>query len=213
VLQVTDHQPAALRPLEEVREQVRADFEADRSAKAARARAEALLARAKKGEALEALATEIGGVVQDSAGIARSAGFPDPAIATEAFRLKPLVAGEPADVGLAAMSGGRYALVVATAVKSGDLSQFSPQIRTQLPAGRDGAPGLRQGIARSVRGHGRRRAALMPVDIGTTVPTSDMKKPVATRAFSLAKDWASPWRSEAMPQWLSLSRPAMPRML
>ena len=51
----------------------------------------------------------------------------------------------------------------------------------------------------------------MPVDIGTTVPTSDMKKPVATRAFSLAKDWASPWRSEAMPQWLSLSRPAMPR--
>ncbi|MCZ8318152.1 MAG: peptidyl-prolyl cis-trans isomerase [Lysobacteraceae bacterium] len=132
VLQVTDHQPAALRPLEEVREQVRADFEADRSAKAARARAEALLARAKKGEALEALATEIGGVVQDSAGIARSAGFPDPAIATEAFRLKPLVAGEPADVGLAAMSGGRYALVVATAVKSGDLSQFSPQIRTQL---------------------------------------------------------------------------------
>ena len=65
-------------------------------------------------------------------GIARSAGFPDPAIATEAFRLKPLVAGEPADVGLAAMSGGRYALVVATAVKSGDLSQFSPQIRTQL---------------------------------------------------------------------------------
>ena len=37
----------------------------------------------------------------------------------EAFRLLPLEAGKPADVGLASLSGGRFALVVATKVTPG----------------------------------------------------------------------------------------------
>jgi peptidyl-prolyl cis-trans isomerase D len=134
VLQVTEHAPAALRPLAEVREQVLADLTADRTAKAARARAEALLERARKGETLDALATELGVVPQDSNGVARQAGFPDPAIATEAFRLLPIEAGKPADVGLAALSGGRFALVVATQVTPGDLSTLTPDVRAQLRA-------------------------------------------------------------------------------
>jgi len=134
VLQVTDHAPSALRPLAEVRDQVQADLQADRLATAARERAEALLERARKGETLEALATELGVVPQDSNGVARQAGFPDPAIATEAFRLLPIEAGKPADVGLAELSGGRFALVVATKVTPGDTSTLTPDVRSQIRA-------------------------------------------------------------------------------
>jgi peptidyl-prolyl cis-trans isomerase D len=132
VLQVTEHAPAALRPLAEVRDQVLADLQADRLATAARERAEALAERARKGETLDALATELGVVPQDSNGVSRQAGFPDPAIATEAFRLLPLEAGKPADVGLAALSGGRFALVVTTNVTPGDVSTLTPDVRSQI---------------------------------------------------------------------------------
>lgn len=132
VLQVTEHIPETVRPLAEVREQVRADFEADRAARAARAQGEALLARAGDGESLDALAAELGTVVQTSAGLSRSAGFPDPAIATEAFRLLPAAEGRPAEVGLAAMAGGRYALVQTVAIQPADLTDLTPAIRAQL---------------------------------------------------------------------------------
>lgn len=134
VLQVTDHAPPTLRPFAEVRDQVQADLQADRLATAARERAEALLERARKGETLEALATELGVVPQESITVARQAGFPDPAIATEAFRLMPIEAGKPADVGLAELSGGRFALVVATKVTPGDTSTLTPDVRSQIRA-------------------------------------------------------------------------------
>ena len=134
VLQVTEHAPKALRPLDDVREEVLADLRADALAKAARERAEALRERARAGETLEALAAELGVVAQDSNGVARQAGFPDPAIASEAFRLLPIEAGKPADVGLAAMSGGRFALVVATRVTPGDTSTLTPDVRSQIRA-------------------------------------------------------------------------------
>ncbi|WP_461057065.1 peptidylprolyl isomerase [Silanimonas algicola] len=132
VLQVTDHAPAALRPLDEVRDVVLADLQADRLATAARERAEALLERARGGESLETLAAELGVVPQDSNGVARQAGFPDPAIATEAFRLLPIEEGKPADIGLAALSGGRFALVMATKVVPGDTSALTPDVRSQI---------------------------------------------------------------------------------
>lgn len=132
VLQVTEHSPQTVRPLAEVREQALADLLADRAARAARERGEALRHRALAGESLDALAAEAGTVVQESAGLSRSAGFPDPAIATEAFRLRPQAEGQPAEVGLAAMAGGRYALVVTTAIEPADLAGLTPAIRAQL---------------------------------------------------------------------------------
>lgn len=132
VLQVTEHIPETVRPLAEVREQALADLQADRAARAARERGEALLARARAGEDLESLAAELGVVVQESRGLSRMAGFPDPAIAAEAFRQQPPAEGQPAEVGLAAMAGGRYALVSTTAVEPADLGDLTPAIRSQL---------------------------------------------------------------------------------
>lgn len=134
VLQVVEHHPSVLRPLAEVRDRVLVDLQADRLAKAARERADALFERARKGESLDALATELGAVLQESIGVSRQAGLPDPMIVTEAFRLLPIEAGQPADVGLAALGGGRYALVVSTKVTPGDLSALTPDIRTQIRA-------------------------------------------------------------------------------
>ena len=132
VLQVTEHSPAAVRPLAEVRDDVLADLQVDTLAKAMRAQADALLERARQGESLAALASEVGGVVQDAARVSRQAGLPDTAIVTEGFRLQPLVAGQPADVGLAALGGPRFALVAAAAVNEGDLADLTPEIRGQL---------------------------------------------------------------------------------
>lgn len=134
VIQVTDHAPSVLRPLEEVIDQVRADLQADRREKAARAAAEALHARARAGEPLEALAAEVGGVVQQSSGVFRQAGLPDAAIVREGFRLLPQEEGKPADVGLAALGDGRYALVVATGRKPGELEGLGPEVRAQIRA-------------------------------------------------------------------------------
>ena len=132
VLQVTEHVPAAIRPIAEVRDQIIGDVLADARDKAARAQADALLARASKGETLDALATELGVSAQDATSVSRQAAAPEAALVREGFRLKPLVAGEAADVGLASLNGGRYALVLATKSTPGDLAGLTPEIRTQI---------------------------------------------------------------------------------
>jgi peptidyl-prolyl cis-trans isomerase D len=132
VLQVTEHVHAAVRPIAEVRDQIVGDILADAREKAARAQADALLARARKGETLEAIALELGVTAQESLALNRQSGTPDSALVREGFRLKPLVAGEAADVGLASLAGGRFALVVATKSSPGDLAGLTPEIRTQI---------------------------------------------------------------------------------
>jgi peptidyl-prolyl cis-trans isomerase D len=134
VLHVIDHQPAAPLPLASIRDRVMADLMADRLAKASQARAEAMLARATKGESLEALATEAGRPVSDVPGVQRQA--PNPQIAPlidTAFRMARPVAGKP-QYALAKLAPDRYALVTVTAVTDGDLSRLDAQTRARLKA-------------------------------------------------------------------------------
>jgi hypothetical protein len=215
VIQVTDHAPSVLRPLEEVIDQVRADLQADRREKAARAAAEALHARARAGETLEALAAEVGGVVQQSSGVFRQAGLPDAAIVREGFRLLPQEEGKPADVGLAALGDGRYALVVATGRKPGELEGLGPEVRAQIRA---------QGRGCAATWNARPSSRPCAASSRSPSPKSGSEgrgggHPAAARKQKKPAPWRGlfPFLPEGLPapgpQCPSPSSPAMPRML
>lgn len=132
VLRVIEHKPAAPIPLVQIRDRVMVDLQADRVAKATKAQAETLLARAGKGETLDQLATSLSLSVAVMPGLTRS--VPNPplqALASEAFRLSPPDKGKT-EIGLARMGPGRYVLVEVTAVREGDLSSLDAATRDSL---------------------------------------------------------------------------------
>jgi peptidyl-prolyl cis-trans isomerase D len=132
VVHVIDHQPAAALPLASVRERVSADLLADRASKAAKAAADALLARAKKGETIDAIAASIAQPVSDVPKVGRQA--PNPQLAPlvdTAFRL-PRPVGGKGDVGLAKLGPSQYALVTVTAVADGDTKRADAATRVKL---------------------------------------------------------------------------------
>jgi peptidyl-prolyl cis-trans isomerase D len=133
VLHVTEYQPAAPVPLAQIRERVLADLNADRLAKATQARAQALLARAQKGESLDALAAEAGGrPVSEVPKLTRQAPSPQLApLVDAAFRLPRPVAGKTS-VALAKLAPDRYALVTVVAVADGELTGIDAAARSKL---------------------------------------------------------------------------------
>jgi len=140
VLHVIEVKPSAQMTLAQVHDRALADFAADRAAKAAKAHAEGILARANKGEDLDKIAAELGHPVSNVPGIARQA--PNPALTPlvdAAFRLGRPVAGK-FEFALAKLTPEQYALVGVTAVKDGDLTGLDAatrdKLRQQLAAGR-----------------------------------------------------------------------------
>ena len=132
LIHVIDHQPAAATPLAAVRTQVSADLRADRAQKAAKAHAQALMARAQKGESLDALGLELGQVASAAPAIGRRAPSPELApLVAEAFRLPRPEAGKPG-VALAQLGPNRYALVTVTKVVDGDPGKMDPATRASL---------------------------------------------------------------------------------
>jgi peptidyl-prolyl cis-trans isomerase D len=132
VLHVTDVKAAAPIPLASIRPRVAMDFEADRTAKAAKAHAEAILARARKGEDLQAISTELKRPVSDVPGITRQAPNPELApLVDAAFRLQRPGAGRN-EYALARLAPAHYALVSVTAVKDGDISGLDQPTRAKL---------------------------------------------------------------------------------
>jgi peptidyl-prolyl cis-trans isomerase D len=141
VLHVLDVKPAAALPLTAVHDRVMADLLADREAKAAKARAESILARAQKGENLEAIGTELGRPVSNVPGITRQA--PNPQLAPlvdAAFRL-PRPQADKHEFAIAKLSPTQYALVGVTAVKEGDLTGLDDATRASLRKQLAGARG------------------------------------------------------------------------
>jgi peptidyl-prolyl cis-trans isomerase D len=132
VLHVIDYKPAAPMPFASIRDRVLADLTADQQAKASKVRAESFLARAEKGETLDALAFEAGRPVSDVPGVTRQA--PNPQLAPlidEAFRLSRPVAGK-SQVGLAKLASDRYVLVTVSKVTDGDLKGLDAKTREGL---------------------------------------------------------------------------------
>ena len=131
VVRAVDHVPAAPQPLEQVREQVRAAIVAERLAAAAKSNAEALLAKARAGEALDALATASKVEVKKAENVGRIGATVDPVISQEAFKLPHPAAGKPV-YGLAPLVGDRYALIALTAVTDGDPEKTDAAMRTTM---------------------------------------------------------------------------------
>ncbi len=119
VIRVAQHQLAKPMPLAAVRDRVIADIQADHLATAARNAADALLARANKGETLDALATANGVQAQTAIGIDRTASTPASEIVATAFRL-PRPQNGHVTAGLAKLATDRYALVEVSRVVDGD---------------------------------------------------------------------------------------------
>jgi peptidyl-prolyl cis-trans isomerase D len=129
-IHVIDHQPEAQQPYEQVAERVRADYDADRLSKASQAQAEALLARARKGETLDALATGLGRTVSPLPAVGRRSQMP-PELVREAFALSAPTAEAPA-FGIARIGPDRHVLFQVTAVTPGDLSMLDDETRATL---------------------------------------------------------------------------------
>ena len=104
ILRVNSVQPPALRPLEDVRAQVVADWEAAQRADAAAKQAEAVAERLRDGEALSAIASELGLTVQTSKPVRRDAG--DPAANVPQDLTTELFALEEGGVATAAVDDG-----------------------------------------------------------------------------------------------------------
>ena len=92
VAQVSGTTPPALKPLDQVRDQVKADWIAEQQLKAAEAKAADIAARLKSGGDLAAEAKVLGLEMKVSSPFTRDAGDPangvDPALAAELFKLK-----------------------------------------------------------------------------------------------------------------------------
>jgi len=130
LIRVLEHTPERAQTLEEARERVIADIHLDRSARHARERADALLARLKEGAQLQALADEAKVSLEERQGLSR--------------RLAMQVGGEmffeipapdehsPPAVGKQILPDNSVLLFVVDKVTPGDVNAIAPQQQAQL---------------------------------------------------------------------------------
>ncbi|HST27297.1 MAG TPA: SurA N-terminal domain-containing protein [Rudaea sp.] len=128
IVRVDRHVKPEPRPLDAVREQIRAMLNAQQVAKAAKERADTLLARLQKGEVLDKVAAEIKLAPVEEKGIGRNAANLEKPLIDAVFALPLPAAGKP-EPGMVALNGDVYALFQLDAVKDGDPSKLDPRTR------------------------------------------------------------------------------------
>ncbi len=137
-LRVSEHVPAATRPLDEVRAQVTASVRAERQAELGKAALEKALAAIDSLDSLKAYAQENELEVRNAENVGRAGATVDPAIARAAFAL-PHPAEGGASIGSAHLVGGSNAVIALTAIQAADLSKIDASqrdmLRTQLAQG------------------------------------------------------------------------------
>lgn len=132
MIRVTAHAPERTMPLAQVRDQVIAAIRADRTAKAAAKRADAMLARLRAGETLDAVAASAGlPAPQQVAGVPRGAPVVDPVVSEAVFALPAPAAGKSTP-GKAALANGQVVLFAVSNVVPGSLADIPPEQRTML---------------------------------------------------------------------------------
>jgi len=135
VIHVADHEPAKPKPLDQVRDTVRADILQARADEAAKKQADTLYAQLQKGGDLEAIAKSAGQTIKPATAVGRDSSAFDPQLLDTVFRMPRPAAGETSQA-LAQLPKGRYALVVLNAVHDGGPSSLpKPQreiLRSQM---------------------------------------------------------------------------------
>lgn len=131
LLRVIEHKPSQTLPLDQVRERVESDFQAQQLTEAARSKAEALLARVQAGATLTEVADEAGGSPEVALSLRRFATSPDPAIVESAFRL-PIPAEGGLSYGLAEFGPGRFALIALSGATDGNPEALDPVSRNSV---------------------------------------------------------------------------------
>lgn len=132
LLRVTRHEPERVPPLAEVKEQVAADVRAERIRKAAERRAEALLARARAGQSLEAIATAEGlPALEARTGVRRGEPLPTPEASEAVFAVPAPKGGKPS-FGRFTLPDGSAMVFAVTASQPGSLDELTPMERASL---------------------------------------------------------------------------------
>lgn len=135
IVRLAEHKRSEPRPLEEVRAEIRTRLVKQALAKQAREQAEALLARLRKGETLEQLATELKLTVADAKGTGRGAANVDSRITAAAFKLPRPAEGKP-EYGQVSLIEDAYALFAVDKVIDGDVAKVDDAgreaVRSQL---------------------------------------------------------------------------------
>lgn len=128
VVRVAEHKPATPKPLAEVKDDVRARIVAERVAKQAKERADALYADLGKGKTLEQIAEANGAKVEEATGIGRDAANLDSALVGAVFAMPRVQDGKP-DNALVPLRADGYALVQLVKVVDGDPSKLDAKTR------------------------------------------------------------------------------------
>lgn len=121
LFKVTEHKPAAPKPLTEVRADILRNMREEAVAKATEEKAKALEQRFLNGESWLTLGKEFPAPVATATGIGRSALNQNPAIVAEAFKL-PRPAGKPSR-GMVKLGDGTYAFIEVSKAQDGDPSK------------------------------------------------------------------------------------------
>jgi len=123
MLRDKEHIPAAVQPLEEVRDKVIAGLRQQRAGEAAKARADELLAALNGGQSLADLSGGDGLQVQNVVDALRTTDVPDREVVQHVFTLAGPAEGETVNAVVPASDG--YAVVALSAVKPGELTKDS----------------------------------------------------------------------------------------
>ncbi len=144
VIRVAQHLPVKTMPLAQVRDRVIADIQTDKRVKAATATANALLARSRKGETLEALASSVGAPVQTLTEVDRGQTQPSADLVDAAFRQPHPKDGKPSPLVITDLSPDHLVLLEVTRVQDGDPSKVDAATRAGYlkQFARDGRGGL-----------------------------------------------------------------------
>ncbi|MGH8041634.1 MAG: SurA N-terminal domain-containing protein [Rudaea sp.] len=128
VVRVDQHVKPELKPLDDVRDSIRASLTQQEIAKAAGERADTLIARLRKGASLDTIAAELKLAPIEEKGIGRNAANLEKALIDAVFDVPRPVDGKPVP-GDVALTGDAYALFELDAVKDGDPSKLDARTR------------------------------------------------------------------------------------